>query len=116
MTWGDRPSRIVGTQHQPQVSIIYVNYVEVSPMNLNLSSTLGRKPEFSAVGTRLLQHAVDLSVEGGGHGRIGLHSLPVSEPFYRKCGMTDLGPDAAYDGLVYFEFTPEKAKEFREFE
>jgi hypothetical protein len=115
MTWSNRRSRIVEI-HPATAPIIYIDYIEVSPENLNLFATLGRKPEFSAVGTRLLQHAVDLSIEGSADGRIGLHSLPISEPFYRKCGMTELGPDAAYDGLVYFELTPENAREFRSIE
>jgi hypothetical protein len=48
----------------------------------------------------------------GHSGRIGLHSKPVSEGFYRdKLKLLDLGPKMAEDGKwVYFEATPEVAK------
>ena len=44
---------------------------------------------------------------------MALHSLPQAERYYRDvCGMTDLGPDPAYDNLRYFEMTAEQAAEF----
>ena len=47
-------------------------------------------------------------------GRIGLHSLPKSEPFYRDaCKMTELGKDAAQQNLMYYEMTNTQAEEFR---
>ena len=42
-------------------------------------------------------------------GRIGLHSLPQAEKFYRRWGMVDLGPDKLYEDLHYFELTTAQA-------
>ena len=54
-----------------------------------------------------------LSEELEFHGRIGLHSLPQANGFYADtCGMTDLGADPDYEGLRYFEMTPEDAQAF----
>ncbi len=112
MTLGNRKSRL-SERDGRNSGLIYVDYLEVASWNLNLRSVLDRGPEFSAVGTRLLQHAVELSFEAGFDGRISLHSLPISEEFYRQLGMTEFGPDTAYDDLVYFEMTPERAAELR---
>jgi hypothetical protein len=52
-------------------------------------------------------------MEEGFHGRIGLHSLPSAELFYRDViEMEDCGPDAAYQNLRYFEMTAERARDF----
>lgn len=54
--------------------------------------------------------AIDISQNVGFEGRIGLHSLPQAEGFYiDKCGMIGLGPDPAYEGLLYCEMTSEQA-------
>lgn len=59
--------------------------------------------------------AIAFSEQEGFKGRIGLHSLPQAENFYRdRCGMIDLGPDATYQNLRYFEMTPDQAKAFLE--
>jgi hypothetical protein len=52
----------------------------------------------------LLLLARQRSVELGYGGRVGLHSLPGSEAFYRRNNVPDYGPDPAKDGLVYFEY------------
>lgn len=67
------------------------------------------------VGSILIAAAIQLSMEEGNHGRIGLHSLPQADTFYgRVCAMTDLGPDASYPGyhLRYFEMTEGQARSF----
>jgi len=57
--------------------------------------------------------AVTLSLERGYNGRVSLHSLTDAENFYRNvCGMTDMGIDLKYEGLLYFEMTSSQAKEF----
>ena len=60
--------------------------------------------------------AITISLGEGFKGRIGLHSLPQADRFYREtCGMSDLGPDANYTGnLRYFEMTPDQASRFIE--
>jgi hypothetical protein len=71
------------------------------------------EPRFSGVGTVLMAAAIQFSIDEEFSGRVGLHSLPQADDWYRKCGMTDLGPDAGEkQNLRYFEMTPEQAKEF----
>jgi hypothetical protein len=55
-----------------------------------------------------------LSEEEGFKGRIGLHSLPQADEFYRLRGMTDLGTDQTNQNLRYFEMTAEQARAFLE--
>lgn len=95
-------------------SLVYVDYLEVAPWNLKpLAEALGKKPRFKAVGTRLIEAAVRKSVEEECKGRVGLHSLPMSEQFYlRVCGMTAVGRDVAKQNLLWLEYTPEQASRF----
>jgi hypothetical protein len=87
--------------------LIYVDYVEVAPWNRH-----GWQPQrvFHSVGSHFLGVAIDLSFQMGFAGRIGLHSLPQADSFYRHHQMTDLGPDVAYDGLRYFELSAAAAE------
>jgi hypothetical protein len=101
-----RPSRLP----PPGRPVLYVDYLEVAPWNLR-SAVPG--PRFAGVGRALLAAAVRLSAQVGSGGRVGLHSLPQAGEFYRAgCGMTWVGPDPGYHGLVYFEYTDEQAAEF----
>ena len=95
---------------QKQKPLVYVDYLEVAPWN---RSDLVPVARFKGVGAALVSAAVELSVDEEFQGRVGLHSLPKSEGFYRNhCGFTDLGPDAAYQNLTYFEATPAQAAAF----
>ncbi len=88
----------------------YVEYLENAPWN---RPELAGAPRYRGVGSILLRAAVELSLQEEFKGRIGLHSLPQADRFYRDtCGLTDLGPDSAYDSLRYFEMTPEQAEIF----
>lgn len=92
--------------------LVYVEYVEAAPWNRNSSPT---RPQFKGVGTVLIAAAIQLSIDEGNQGRIGLHSLPQADTFYgNRCGMTDLGPDASYPKfpLRYFEMTEAQAASF----
>jgi len=91
--------------------LVYVEYLEAAPWNRADLAT----PRYRGVGTALLTAAVDLSFQEEFLGRIGLHSLPQAESFYRDvCGMSDLGQDADYDRLRYFEMTSQQAATFLE--
>lgn len=92
-------------------ALVYLDYVEVAPWN---RPELGRPARLRGVGSALVTAAVALSDEEGFRGRIGLHSLPQADAFYRRIGMSDLGPDAAYQNLRYFEMTAERARAFLE--
>ena len=101
----NRSAREAGQAGKP---IVYIDYLEAAPWN---RSDLCTERRFAGVGTALVTAAVALSEEEGFKGRMGLHSLPQADAFYReRCGMHDLGPDASYPGgLRYFEMTPDQA-------
>jgi hypothetical protein len=88
--------------------------VEVAPWNLKaLMVALGEKPLYSPIGSRLIEAAVLKSKEEDCKGRIGLHSLPITEQFYRHaCRMTPVGRDSAKQNLLWLEYTPEQAENF----
>lgn len=89
--------------------LVYIEYLEVAPWNRGDVS----EQRFRGVGSALVDAAIELSLSEGFAGRVALHSLPQAEGYYRNvCGMTDLGPDPAYDHLRYFEMTAEQAAEF----
>ena len=99
-------------QQQANKHLVYVEYLEAAPWNRR---DIPNCNWFSGVGTVLIAAAIQLSIDEGNHGRIGLHSLPQADTFYRdKCGMTDLGPDASYNphSLRYFEMTKAQAAAF----
>jgi hypothetical protein len=89
--------------------LVYIEYLEVAPWNWPSAVP----QHFRGVGTALVSAAIDLSCDEGFEGRIGLHSLPQAEGFYRDvCGMSDLGKDPNYHDLTYFEMTAEQAANF----
>lgn len=92
--------------------LVYVDFVESAPWNWDLPEA-NRAGRFKGIGGQLLETAAQWSVDLGFKGRVGLHALPQAESFYRDvCGMTDLGADARYKGLRYFEFTDAQAKTY----
>jgi hypothetical protein len=92
--------------------LVYVDYLEVAPWNQPMVVST---PRLAGVGSALIDAAIALSFEQNFHGRIGLHSLPQADTFYReKCGMVCVGPDSAYQNLNYFEMTAKQAKAFLE--
>lgn len=94
------------------LGLAYVDYLESAPWNRPEHVT---QPRFRGVGSILIATAIQLSEDEGFKGRIGLHSLPQSEDFYRtNIGMADLGPDNSYANfpLRYFEMTEIAARAF----
>lgn len=94
--------------------LVYIDYLESAPWNISkLMAALGQQQRFRAVGSRLLEAAVLLSIEEGFHGRMALHSLPGSEGFYvNGCGTTPVGRDPHKENLLWCEFTPEQAERY----
>lgn len=89
--------------------LVYVDFVETAPWN---AKEFTGSPIYKGVGVRLIQAAARLSIDEGFSGRVGLHSLPQSRPFYTTaCEMAALGPDASYHNLEYFELRAVKAAE-----
>lgn len=89
--------------------LVYVDYLEVAPWNQPIPTC---QQQLRGVGSALLSGAISLSENEGFMGRIGLHSLPQAEKFYRRWGMVDLGPDKHYEDLHYFELTTAQASAF----
>lgn len=99
-------SRLENQKNKP---LIYIDYIEVAPWNLNTSISV----RYAAVGVRLIEAAIRFSFKEGFDGRIGLHSLPQAESFYENvCGMTRGERDSLYEGLSWFELTTTNAKKF----
>ena len=106
----DTVRRRCRVESQKGQHLVYVEFVENAPWNR--AELLG-PPRYRGVGSILIKAAVALSEDSEFHGRIGLHSLPQANDFYANtCGMTDLGIDPDYEGLRYFEMTPEQAQAF----
>lgn len=96
----NKTSRFPATRGE---SIVYVDYLQTAPWNWKRDCQ--PHPQFRGLGTMMLQVAIQLSLELDFDGRVGLHSLPQSEDFYRARGMKDFWRDPDYDCLVYFETT-----------
>ncbi|MBX9600048.1 MAG: hypothetical protein K2X35_03550 [Bryobacteraceae bacterium] len=95
---------------QKNKEMVYVDYVATAPWN---SPSVVEEPQYGMVGRVLIAAAIQLSLDEGFKGRLGLHSLPQAEEFYRKqCAMTDLGADEKKQNLRYFEMTIAQAAEF----
>jgi hypothetical protein len=91
--------------------IVYVEFLAAAPWNRKESQD---PRKYRGVGKVMILAAVELSADLGYRGRIGLHSLPAAEPFYRdECKMSELGPDAAHQDLMYYEMTAEQADAYR---
>ncbi len=109
------PLRRCRLDSQKGKELVYVDYVETAPWNNSeYMEVLGFKAIYSRTGTRLMQAAVQLSVDNEFKGRVGLHSLPETEDFYRAIGMTPVERDPNKQDLLWFEFTPDTAQSFLE--
>ena len=95
---------------QHNLHMIYIDLLATAPWN---RPGLAPHPKYRGVGGVLMTEAILHSVAEDFGGRIGLHSLPQAEEYYRmQWRMESLGPDANYHGLTYFEMTTERATEF----
>lgn len=91
--------------------IVYVHFLATAPWN---DRDFIPEPLYGGVGKIFLAAAIQISIDNGFKGRIGLHSLPQDDAFYTGCGMTDLGQDSSpgAQNLRYFEMTPDQAHVF----
>jgi hypothetical protein len=76
---------------------LYVKYIESAPWNLRGYAGAGAR--FGGIGISLIRAAIAVSLEEEFRGRIALHSLPQSEPFYGRF-MEDLGIDPDVEGFA----------------
>ena len=100
--------------HEPSASGIYLAYIGAAPWNLGYyHGLIGQMPQFDDVGEVFLSLAARKSTECGCEGRVVLHAAFGSEGFYRKCGITELGPDGLHpSNLIRFEITAARARDF----
>lgn len=100
----DKTCRLPEQVGQP---LVYVDYVATAPWN---QPGLVTQPRYRGCGRFLVTAAIEASLKLGHDGRIGLHSLPRAQEFYRDIfGMTDMGIDTSYERLRYFEMTAAQA-------
>ena len=91
--------------------LVYVEYLEAAPWN---RAALAGQQRYIGVGSSMVGAAIQLSLDEGFDGRIGLHSLPQADKWYQiKCKMIDCGNDPYKQNLRYFEMTATEAAAFR---
>jgi hypothetical protein len=88
--------------------LVYVNLLATAPWNLQ---EITDPPRYRGVGTILLAKAAAISIDLGFKGRLGLHSLPRSEPWYERLDFTCVGPDPKKQNLKYYEISPDQAQD-----
>jgi GNAT superfamily N-acetyltransferase len=86
---------------QAELPLVYIDYLSTAPWNM---VAFVSEPRYKGCGTALINVATQYSLAAGFSGRIGLHSLPQADSFYRgSFGLADMGIDEAYEELRYFE-------------
>lgn len=96
-------------QSQKGRDLVYVELLATAPWNRRTHSQGAR---YKGVGRVLIGTAIHLSIDQGLKGRIGLHSLPGSESWYRdEACFTDWGYDTSKK-MRYFEMTEAQAKAY----
>jgi len=95
---------------QQNLHMVYIDLLSTAPWN---RPGFTPHPKYRGVGGVLMTEAIIHSEAEGFGGRVGLHSLPNAEDFYRtQWKLESLGPDPNYHNLIYFEMTTERAIEF----
>ena len=94
----------------PEGDLVYLDRIATAPWN---RPRFAGQPVYKGAGQLLFSTAVNLSMEEGLSGRLGLHSLFGAENFYRDViEMTDFGPDHDHCGMSYFELSSAQALAF----
>ncbi len=94
--------------------LVYIDFLEVAPWNWTIPG-IGQTRKYGLIGPHLFERAVRQSWDEGFGGRVGLHALPQSVPFYGgACWMTPLGPDVDFENLTYFELSRDNAERILE--
>lgn len=91
--------------------MVYIEFLETAPWNIKLLSSF---PLYKGIGLRLFEASVLYSIDEGFKGRVGLHSLPQSEWFYRDvcCLTCVIQTDPMVENLPYYEMSSEHAMAF----
>lgn len=90
----------------PGKAMVYVEHLAVAPENRQ--PPIGTR-RVRGVGNILVMTARALARDLGYDGRVGLHSAPDAEDFYRRVGFTELTRERCIDGeWLYFEIAGEQ--------
>ena len=93
-------------------SLVYIDYICVSPEN---RPVIKEPPSYRGIGSILFHVAIEVSLDIGKGGRVGLHSLPKARGWYKdKLLLNALGADEDCLNLEYFELSGEQAMSLRE--
>ncbi len=110
--WSAKVENSVVTLTTRARTCVYIDRLATAPWNRPRFVT---DPKYKGVGQLLFAAAVNLSLDEGLEGRIGLHALPNAEGFYRDVmELTDFGSDQQCYGLCYFELSSNQAATFLE--
>ena len=88
--------------------ILYIEFIETAPSSAAILSDV---PQYRDIGTRLIEGAVNYSIDLEFDGRVGLSTLPQAERFYLKLGLEKVRVDVETK-LYYYEWTAETAKNY----
>jgi hypothetical protein len=90
--------------------IVYIELIATAPWNR--PRLVKKEARYKGVGRALIAEAMNLSYQLEFNGRLGLHSLPQSQSWYRDVAkFTDLGYDDE-KRMQYFEVTEAQAAAF----
>ena len=102
-------TRFARSDRQKGRELVYVDLLATATWN---RPRLVPEARYKGVGRILIATAISLSYELEFNGRLGLHSLPQSESWYRDvAGFSDMGYDAP-KRMRYFEVTEAQAAAF----
>jgi len=87
--------------------ILYIEFIEAAPRNTVVLNDISF---YRDIGTRLIEGAVNFSMEQGFEGRVGLLTLSQAEQFYRKMGFEKVRFDSK-ERLYYYERTAKTSKQ-----
>src|SRR5258708_39832078 len=80
--------------------LVYIDYLESAPWNVKPMVDV---PRYAGIGAVLVNVAVQVSIDEGFHGRIGLSSLANAASFYEKrCQIISIGFFRTEQTLTYF--------------
>lgn len=97
--------------HPTQKGKELVHIARLATAPWNRTKTVER-PRYKGAGRALVATAISLSIELEFGGRVGLHALPQSEDWYRRCGFFEVPHPTSENTLKYFEMTADAAAKF----
>ena len=94
---------------QQRKELVHIARLATAPWNRTKTV---EHPKYKGAGRVLVATAISLSIELEFGGRVGLHALPQSEDWYRRCGFFEVPDPNPENTLKYFEMTADAAAKF----